>query len=90
MSACFVLGAKSGTKKSNGKWYGYFTVLFVNQYGQWATDNLWFDDKETYSDCLDQVSVGDAVRISRDMAGKCVGCSVNEDVPPLELPPIND
>lgn len=87
--ACYFMGAKQGTKKKDGSWFGNCNFLFRNQYGDFICGGRdatgWFTDKATYDSCIAGVPVGASVTVMRDMAGHVINMALNPEFPDLLL-----
>lgn len=86
MSAAYFVGARSGTAKKSGNWFGCFMIFHLNQFKQWSVDPFWFEDKNTFEILSDGLSVGSPVILSLNTECKVIDCSVPDDVEPLNLP----
>lgn len=88
MASCYFMGAKSGYKKKDNSFFGVFTFLHKDSWGQWTISKAWLPEgstPETFSKLSSGLSVGDAVLIMRDITDALVQIDVDDSVPQLLL-----
>ena len=91
-SPVFLLEIKSGEKKKDKSWYGCMTVLCrdSDHFDNWCVKNFWFDDRKIFEDCCSGVSIGDAIRITKEEGIGVVSVTCNDNFTPIEFEPLGD
>lgn len=89
-SGVYLLEVKSGVRKKDNLWYGCLTTLQRDSehFDNWCVKNYWFDDKDIFTECCSGVSVGDAIRITKEEGAGVVAVTCNDSFEPINFEPI--
>lgn len=85
MAACYFMGARSGKAKKSGDWFGCFSVLHKNGFGQWTIDPFWFADEKAYTAALNDAVMYASIYLLTNPEGKVVQCEFLADPPILQI-----
>lgn len=85
MAACYFMGARDGTGKKSGKWYGMVSLLTRNGFGNWCIMDVFCASCGVYDSVIKDCSVGDPVEVTTNLHGQLVECVAHDSFPALDL-----